>query len=131
MEAESPPPQSWRLVALLDQILSNVEKMVPRGRRNRIEWPSMDFFLLPSLGAKTPNTPIPPSVKTLLDRELSLCDTNEGYVPDLGVYDETRTSNPNWKVILRNLYWRARRQSAVWDVYELLVDRGFVDPQSL
>lgn len=33
--------------------------------------------------------------------------------------------------MLRNLYWRARRQSTVWDVLELLVARGLLHPRCL
>lgn len=25
--------------------------------------------------------------------------------------------NPNYRLIMRNLYWRARRQSTIWDVF--------------
>lgn len=32
---------------------------------------------------------------------------------------------------MRNMYWRARRRSTIWDVFQLLVNEGLVDPKSL
>ncbi|KAI9928650.1 hypothetical protein ASPWEDRAFT_180237 [Aspergillus wentii DTO 134E9] len=71
------------------------------------------------------------TAKAVIDFELSKCDTRSGFRPELGVYNELFKKSTNWGAILRNLYWRARRQSAVWDVFELLVMKGFISPSCL
>ncbi|PYH95586.1 hypothetical protein BO71DRAFT_428847 [Aspergillus ellipticus CBS 707.79] len=47
------------------------------------------------------------------------------------VMKEALTRRPRWKLVLRSLYWRARRQSAVWQLVELLVSRGFLNYRCL
>lgn len=69
--------------------------------------------------------------KDVVLRELALCNPNRGYTPDLGVFQETQARNPSWKEILANLYWRAARQAAVWDVYQLLLRGRFVNEECL
>ena len=39
--------------------------------------------------------------------------------------------NPNYEMLLTNLYWRGRQQSAIWDLYIVLVERGFLKIESL
>lgn len=105
-------------------------------RRRRIEWPTADanirsIFANNQACTNITNTPISENSKAVAEQELTKCNTRRGLRCDLGVYDETFLRNPNWRGILRNLYWRARRQSAVWDVFKLLVDGGFIDPVCL
>ncbi|OJJ46469.1 hypothetical protein ASPZODRAFT_2129488 [Penicilliopsis zonata CBS 506.65] len=104
-----------------------------RAQRRRIEWPTVDDTVqaIVRAGDDTPKTPLPATAQAVVDREIALCDTRRGLIRDLGVYDQVYLRAPKWRGVLRNLYWRARRQSAVWDVFCLLVDRGFVHPQCL
>ncbi|KAN0081995.1 hypothetical protein V8E54_003293 [Elaphomyces granulatus] len=103
-------------------------------RRRRIEWPTVDSVVRDIL-TQPDDDPPPPEVsveaKSVIEFELCKCDTRQGFIPDLCIFDEVYTKTPNWRNILRTLYWRARRQSAVWDVFELLVDRGFLHPVCL
>lgn len=104
-------------------------------RRRRIEWPTIDPVICDLLMESETEKPPPPDVsssaKTLIDEEIAKCDTRRGLLPDLEVYDELYLRRPNWRQILRNLYWRARRQSAIWDVFELLISRGFLSSDCL
>ncbi|PGH05607.1 hypothetical protein AJ79_06774 [Helicocarpus griseus UAMH5409] len=106
-------------------------------RRRRIEWSTIDpnirAFIETNADAASTTVPstIPPSAQLVVDFELAKCDTNSGYPPDLLVFDEFYGRKPNYRFVLRNLYWRARRQSTVWDMFELLVTRGFLNANSL
>jgi len=88
-------------------------------RRRRIEWPTADnnvshIFLQ---GTNTPAKEVTAAARDLI---------NEGFITEFHIYNELFVKNLNWRQILRALYWRARRQSTIWDVFELLVDRGVV-----
>lgn len=82
-------------------------------------------------GDSTQPSDVSLAAKALIDEEISKCDTRCGLIPDLGIYDEIYLRAPHWRQILRALYWRARRRSATWDVFELLLNRGFLHPQCL
>jgi hypothetical protein len=42
------------------------------------------------------------------------------------------TSDPtDWMSIIRNLAWRIRRQHAVWNLFQALVDQGLIDVECL
>ncbi|KKK26856.1 hypothetical protein ARAM_003456 [Aspergillus rambellii] len=99
-------------------------------RRRRREWPTTDQAILDLLRSDSPAS-MTDAAKAIVDVELSKCDTRGGFRPDIHVYDQLFMKSTDWVSILRNLYWRARRQSAVWDVFELLVMRGFIHPSCL
>lgn len=87
-------------------------------RRRRPEWPTTDANICNHLftnGSSSPAT-IPESAKVIVDNEVAKCDSKGDLPPDLGVYDELLVKHPHWRYVLCNLYWRARRQSAVLDV---------------
>ena len=96
-------------------------------RRRRIEWPTADTNIQSHLSAtNVGSSSSPTSTKSIINNELAKCDVKGGLRADLGVYDELFVKKPNYSLIMRNLYWRARRQSAIWDVFELLVMQGFL-----
>ena len=101
-------------------------------RRCRIEWPTMDLGMRQVLqDIERPDDPICQPARDVIDNEVAMCDTRCGFPTDLVVHDELYVKATNWRALLHNLYWRARRQSAIWDVYELLVLRGSIQPKSL
>jgi hypothetical protein len=65
--------------------------------------------------------------------ELAKCDTEGDVKDDLGIFifDELYTNKPDWRAMIRVLYWRGRRQSVTWDVFEILCSRGFINPRCL
>lgn len=100
-------------------------------RRRRPEWPTTDTNIQSHLFANVDRySPVisHEAIEALIDGEKAKCDIRSGFQPDLGVYDQFFVNHQNSKLIMRNLYWRARRQSTVWDVFELLVMRGFLHP---
>ncbi|KAJ5106595.1 hypothetical protein N7456_003270 [Penicillium angulare] len=104
------------------------------GRHQRVEWPTANVVIRRRLGNDTQEpieSPLLAGVTKLMNNEMSRCDTTVGYPPDMGVFNEMYTNAPDWRGLVRNLYWRARRQSTVWDVYLLLVERGLVASSSL
>ncbi|OJJ44447.1 hypothetical protein ASPZODRAFT_145003 [Penicilliopsis zonata CBS 506.65] len=80
--------------------------------------------------ARTTNT-VSEDVKNFVQSEFARCDTRRGYIPDINVFEEVYVRSPNWRGVLRNLYWRGRRQPTMWDVFELLVQRGFLSTECL
>lgn len=104
-------------------------------RRRRIEWPTIDEevrrHLIMEEEEFNPSPPaeyVPESAKAVIDSEYAKCNVREGFKPDLSIYEQVFIVRPQFKRVLENLYWRGRRQSAVWDVFELLVQRGFIYP---
>ncbi|OJJ84395.1 uncharacterized protein ASPGLDRAFT_35659 [Aspergillus glaucus CBS 516.65] len=96
-------------------------------RRHRIEWPTSDSLIRDTICQDSQL--VTGSAKAVLDSEISRCDPRSGYVPDIVVFDQLYAWSPDWRGMLRNLYWRARRQSAIWDVFKLLVARGLFHPR--
>lgn len=102
-------------------------------RRKRVEWPTTNQAIRRKLG----NTAGLPSIKPLtavskvVKDEIDLCDIKLGYPPDMGIYSQISKCAPDWRGLIRNLYWRARRQSTIWNVYLLLSERGFIDLKAL
>lgn len=81
-------------------------------RRRRIEWPTMDPNVRDLLvqGDSPQPSDVSPAAKAVIAEEISKCDTWRGLIVDLGIYDELYLRAPNWRQILRALYWRARRR---------------------
>ncbi|KAJ5537679.1 hypothetical protein N7494_007158 [Penicillium frequentans] len=101
--------------------------------RKRVEWPTTNQTIRRRLGNtaglhfKKPFTAVSKVVKD----EIELCDVKFGYPPDMGVYSQLSSAAPDWRGLIRNLYWRARRQSTIWNIYLLLFERGFIDLNAL
>ena len=125
------------LVALEDLIFRDKIDICydPRvsARRRRIEWPVLDDTTLTSLHSSIAADQgiVKEETKTLIGSEVKKCDAKTDWRPDLIIFDEIYLKNPNWQLILRNLYWRGRRQSAVWDTFFLLLNQGFFHPSCL
>jgi hypothetical protein len=114
--------------------------MDPRStsRHRRIEWPTLNPTILPHL-AGGPLTqrpasalaPIPEAAAAVVQKEISKCDFKQVIIADLNIYDEASIRIPHLESILRNLWWRGRRQSAIWVLFQILVARGFIDSACL
>lgn len=109
-------------------------------RRSRTEWPTLDdhawsIIQCPTIRIRgrmsvAPYT-IPESALQVLNDELARCDTSTGFSPDRGVFDLVYRFMPYHRKMFRNLYWRVRRQSAVWQMFNKLYERGFINLQCL
>lgn len=104
-------------------------------RRRRPEWPTTDIGIQNYLSANPDgswlSTTVREATTAIIDNEVSKCDLRSDLKSDISVFNNFFVKHPNWRLVMRNLYWRARRQSAIWDVFELLVMRGFLDPKCL
>lgn len=98
-------------------------------RRHRIEWPTSDALIRDTICQDSQL--VTGSAKIVLDSEMSRCGPRSDYVPDIAVFDQLYAWSLDWQGMLRNLYWRCRRQSAIWDVFKLLVARGLLHPRCL
>jgi hypothetical protein len=103
-------------------------------RRRRIEWPSLDLPNLrriqqgPVQGARSPAALA--QVVTIVNGASSACYGPK--LPELNfpgddhIISELERKNPDYEMLLNNLYWRGRQQSAIWDLWIILCQRGFV-----
>ena len=98
---------------------------------DRWEWPTGDQDTWQPIQGDPASEQVPQSAKALVDGELSKCDAFTGFVPDLQVFDQLYVHHPRYRSLLRNLYWRARRQSAIWQAFKLLLHRQYIDPRYL
>lgn len=96
-----------------------------------MRWPAVDQNAWQMIQVNPVSEQVPQSAKALVDGELSKCDPSTGFVPDLHVFDQLYVNHPRYRSLLRNLYWRTRRQSAIWQIFRLLLHRAFTDPECL
>ncbi|KAJ5715343.1 uncharacterized protein N7483_012524 [Penicillium malachiteum] len=103
------------------------------GRNARVEWPTTNPRIRLSLGETCHLSKglVSGAVTKALMDEIAQCDTTIGYPPDIGVNDQMYMKDPDWRGMLRNLYWRFQRQYVVWEIYLILADRGFVEASAL
>ena len=99
-------------------------------RRKRVEWPMENPVLRNMLlfHRYLPYSKCTPGSfgDLVLQNELDRCARVHPNRQDLPVLNYDYRLNDDVTVI-KNLYYRGRRQSAVWDLFELLVSRGFMD----
>jgi hypothetical protein len=103
-------------------------------RRRRLEWPTLD---LPNL-RRMQQEPLPEGrsaaalaqVVRVVHGAASACygpKLPEHYLPgDDGLAFELEKKNPDYEMLLNNLYWRGRQQSAIFDLWIILCERGLV-----
>lgn len=115
--------------------IDNIQCFSQRDRR--IEWPTVDpsaWSLIRTqyrivIGGSP--SPVSPTAKVVIASEIARCDIRHGFLPDLSIYNEAHFWHPNYKGMLHNLYWRARRQSTVWRVFELFLAQGYASLECL
>ncbi|GLI72396.1 hypothetical protein PoHVEF18_000568 [Penicillium ochrochloron] len=106
----------------------------------KTEWPTLNKDILPHLSRRPLTGPasaadasdeaIPESAVVLVQHEAAKVD-DRGLVTDQLIHDEILSHSPDWKSILRNLWWRGCRQLVIWELFEALVDRGLINPDCL
>lgn len=99
--------------------------------RRKMEWPTGDTNIWQTVQGNPESEHVPQFAKTLVDGELSNCDTSTGFVSDIDVFDQVYVHHPRNRSFLRSLYWRARRQSAIWQIFKMLLHRAYIDPVCL
>ncbi|KAL8649350.1 MAG: hypothetical protein Q9226_005611 [Calogaya cf. arnoldii] len=110
-------------------------------RRQRHEWPTANnaaFFQDLHNQAEIAATPDAKALAdTLIDNELAKCGGMDDMILcDRGISNHIASCHVIKRVrdrvgLLQALYWRARQQSAVWDLFSELVAQGLVDPKAL
>ena len=102
-------------------------------RYRRIEYPTRNEALLRSMRYPTLvhlSTDAVQLAEQVINEELSKCDEEEPYVWDYAIFAVCKwmtVGKPNITDGLNLLYYRARKQSAVWDVFCQLETGGFLD----
>ena len=101
-------------------------------RRRRVEWPSLD---LPAL-RRIVRQPLHPQQAAMdqalraVHQAVSAC-TTPWLDGDEMIFLELEKDRPDYIMLFQNLYWRGRQQSAIFDLYNLLVERDFLKTKSL
>ncbi|KZF21188.1 hypothetical protein L228DRAFT_284252 [Xylona heveae TC161] len=98
-------------------------------RRRRREWPSMDLTVLNQMTIRRehPDPEVRRRAADLVRAEAADCDFDQPQREDGAILGELELANPNYSMLLQALYWRSRQQSAIWDLFTVLVERGFLD----
>ena len=110
----------------------NSYNFVVRSARRRIEWPSLDLNLrqtiLHSSNRVAPTRTTITKTKTLLDDEFAKCSVHSPLADDdpAMTYYYCRDHKEDYGPLLKLLYWRGRQQSAVFDCFQQLCMRDFV-----
>lgn len=130
--------QETALILLEELVLRDQADVLndPRSihRRRRFEWPTLDLPNLrrlqqePGPGGKSPAAQA--QVIRVVAEAVSACygpTIPDHQLPgDGGIIGQLRRKNPDYEMLLNNLYWRARQQSAVFDLWVILCERGFL-----
>ena len=101
-------------------------------RRRRIEWPSLDLNLrqtiLHSSTRVAPSRTTITKAKALLDDEFAKCDIKSPLADDdpAMTYYYHKDHKEDYGPLLKLLYWRGRQQSAVFDCFQQLCMRDFI-----
>lgn len=111
--------------------------------RRRIEWPTVEMGMT-ELGemafgggggggdSDDKNEIVSDETSRLIQWELQKCDTREGNPEDTVIYTQQyKKRGRQWRSVLINLYWRAHRQSSIWDLFCLLCCGGLINIECL
>lgn len=95
--------------------------------RRRIEWPSIDHPELNRL-TRDPLHPRDETLKQMRDLVLDAWGACGKYPTshDWDIHEEMREPHPDYLMLFKNLYWRGRQQLAIFDLWWLLFERGFL-----
>ena len=105
--------------------------------RRRSEYLTLDEDLLAKIRENQVFANKPPqiqaAVKQLVSAAYNACEPKAFHInsDNRDVHEAMRVANPDWRNLFKNLVWRARQQSAIWDVFTHLVERGFIDVSCL
>ncbi|KAL9105278.1 MAG: hypothetical protein Q9227_009517 [Pyrenula ochraceoflavens] len=101
-------------------------------RRRRVEWP---FINLTGLNRLIMN-PLHPRSEVINQMRKLVLDAWRtcGCWPAMGddlIYQEMRKLQPDYLMLFKNLYWRGRQQSAMFDLWWMLYERRFLKLECL
>lgn len=72
------------------------------------------------------------AARALVVAYTSVCNENLQDIHDIGIFDNLyRVKKPNYARVIKTLYWLSIQQSAVWNVFIHLVERGFLSIDAL
>lgn len=110
-------------------------------RRRRIEIPSMndDVLKIFKIVASNPTEQAKAAAMCLLDEEFAKCDADDGIPSHVAIHFvhlhlnrySPREEEQEIGELLHALYYRARVQSTILDIFVLLNQHGFIDLESL
>ena len=99
-------------------------------RRRRVEYPILGLALLNRM-RQGDSRSAPPHIRkqvTATVQEFSAeCDFDNTYFGDGSILGQLEIGDPDYSTILKLLYWRSRQQSTVWDLFQILCERRFLD----
>lgn len=131
---------SQQLEALVIRRMSRDLNQSTPPKNPKTEWPTLNKNLLFHLAGRpvtdTPqiirdsNKAIAESALTTAQQEVAKCE-DTSLVTDLLIHDQMSFPTPDWRSIIRNLWWRSRRQYIIWNLFQALVERGLIDPGCL
>ncbi|KAK2818394.1 hypothetical protein FQN49_007943 [Arthroderma sp. PD_2] len=98
-------------------------------RRQRLEFPSMDLPLMWQIRRQRvdSNGRLAKRVQRHVHAAALECDFDNALTDDGGILGQLLRHSPPYADLLRALYYRGRVQSAMWDIFLILCDRGFLD----
>ncbi|EEQ33428.1 hypothetical protein McanMca71_001415 [Microsporum canis] len=98
-------------------------------RRRRLEWPTLDVRLMQQMRRNMvpPSSSLVRRIQDHIQSAASKCDFDSALMDDGPILGRLERRQPPYAEILRALYYRGRVQSAVWDVFLILCERGFLD----
>lgn len=108
--------------------------------RRRIEYPTINGPLWETFRAHGPDNPYPHGnpvkleVQAIVEFEVAKCDPSFPLACDFAIFEETtfqKAHEPDFTGLLQALYWPGRVQNAVLDVFTMLCERRFLDPECL
>jgi hypothetical protein len=74
-------------------------------------------------------------VKALVQDAVAVCcyhqDLDCIHYTDQALISESQSRDPDYGTLLKNLYWRGRQQSAIWDLFLLLVKGHFIKRENM
>ncbi|KAI9832645.1 MAG: hypothetical protein M1819_004230 [Sarea resinae] len=110
---------------------------IANGRRGRIEWPTLNRPLMSLFrGNRSPSATDPLAysrAEAVIRAEMAKSNTRKPSISEIGIQHELLQSRrrPDIGSLIKVLYFRARVQSAIWDLFELLHSKSIVNLESL
>ncbi|KAL8816400.1 MAG: hypothetical protein Q9191_008339 [Dirinaria sp. TL-2023a] len=132
----TPKPNKPKAGSNSDKIDAVYDAAIAANRR-RIEYPSLNENLTAAYQRMSPDRPTPADpvireeCRQLIETEATKCDGDRPLGDDFMIFEELIGHDPDHGEMLKALYWRGRIQTAVLDVFTVLCNRGFLDPNCL
>ncbi|EZF34493.1 hypothetical protein H109_00223 [Trichophyton interdigitale MR816] len=132
--ASSLLPEVRASVTLLEELVlrDHVDVMFLKQtvhRRRRSEWPTLDPQLMQQMQREIspPSSSLLRRIQDHIHAAAAECDFDNALMDDGPIVGRLEYPNTPYDEILRALYYRGRAQSAVWDIFLILCERGFLN----